>query len=78
MAIILAVGIAVALLMLTGTALYATIHHDMDPPRLVAITQMLTGWGGGIVGVLGAYVGYSFGKRSTLEEWPEKGPSSPK
>ena len=58
-AIILSVGVTVALLMMTAVALYATIHHDMDPPRLVAITQVLTGWGGGIIGVLGAYVGYS-------------------
>ena len=62
-AIILAVSVGTALLVMTVPILWAVVHHDVEPARLVAITQVLTGWGGGMLGVLGAYVGYAFGKK---------------
>lgn len=59
-AIILAVGIAVALNVMTFAALWVALQpFSSDVPRLGEnSTQVLTGWGGGIMGVLGAYVGY--------------------
>lgn len=65
-AIILAVGMAVALNITTVALLWAAaIRLGVDPDSGLSEngTQLLTGWGGGIIGVLGAYVGYSFGKR---------------
>jgi hypothetical protein len=65
-AIVLAVGVSISLLALTGTVMWAiTRGETSDPARLIAVTQVLTGWGGGILGVLGAYVGYSFGRDSS-------------
>lgn len=49
---------------LTSGAVYsALVVNNIEVARLVAVTQVLTGWGGGIIGVLGAYVGYSFSKK---------------
>ena len=65
-AIILATAISISLLVLTGLAFWGVVSthaRDIEPGRLVAVTQVLTGWGGGMLGVLGAYVGYSFGKK---------------
>lgn len=62
-AIILAISISISLVILTSCTMYYALKNDeIEPARLIAITQVLTGWGTGIVGVLGAYVGYSFGK----------------
>ena len=48
-AVTLASAIALALLLLTGITMYSVIFtDDPEPARLVAITQVLTGWGGGM------------------------------
>lgn len=61
-AIILSVGIVVALLLLVATAVYAIAYKDVEAARVVAISQILSSWGSTILGILGAYIGYSFGK----------------
>ena len=69
-AIILSIGIVVALNVMTVAALWVAIAPT-DPnliPRLGEnSTQVLTGWGGGIIGVIGAYVGYAIGKKGEDE-----------
>ena len=63
-ALLLAGSISVALLLLTGFALYVAFHADtVESTRVIAVTQVLTGWGGGMIGVLGAYIGYNYGKK---------------
>lgn len=54
-AIILATGISLALLVAAGATAYTAVVTG----RAVGenITQVLTGWGGGMLGILGAYVG---------------------
>lgn len=68
--VILATGIAVALFVMTIAATWALLGsvRTPDAARLVAVTQVLTGWGGGILGVIGAYVGYSFGVNKQDEQ----------
>jgi hypothetical protein len=65
-AIILAAGISLSLLTMTVATLYsAFVRLGAGGPGLSEnATQVLTGWGGGMIGVLGAYVGYAFGKRA--------------
>jgi hypothetical protein len=68
---ILALGVSLALIGLTGAAVYAVTTHSPDTfeaARLVAITQVLTGWGGGMIGVLGSYIGFTFGKHKSDNE----------
>ena len=62
-AILLAIGIATALNAITFAVLYAALFGHSDVPGGLSenATQILTGWGGGIIGVLGAYVGYKAG-----------------
>lgn len=60
-AIILAVGVAIALVLLVVAAYL--VRSDTDAALGENMTQVLTGLGGGMIGVLGAYVGYSFGRR---------------
>ena len=63
-AVVLAAASSTALFLLTTAAVWGLITAgDLDAARLVAVTQVLTGWGGGILGVLGAYIGYSFGAK---------------
>jgi hypothetical protein len=64
-ALVLAAGMVFALNIITIALLIAAFH--VDPPELSANgTQLLTGWGGGIIGVLGSYIGFTFGsKRDT-------------
>jgi uncharacterized YccA/Bax inhibitor family protein len=54
-AIILAAGVSLALITATAAVAYTGILTGK--PVGENITQILTGWGGGIIGVLGAYVG---------------------
>lgn len=63
-AVILASGIALALNIMTAAAIWvavAPLNPDQIPRLGENSTQVLTGWGGGILGVLGAYVGFRFG-----------------
>ncbi len=55
-AILLAIGISTALNCITFAILYNDIANGV--PISENATQILTGWGGGMIGVIGAYVGY--------------------
>lgn len=63
--IILATGISIALLTLTASVVLALTKgsEGFEASRVVAVTTVLTGWGGGAIGVIGAYIGYAFGVR---------------
>ncbi|HKE79013.1 MAG TPA: hypothetical protein VKB54_06880 [Solirubrobacteraceae bacterium] len=65
-AILLAIGLATALNMITFAVLYVAVFGSSDVPGGLSenATQVLTGWGGGIVGILGAFVGYRLGATS--------------
>lgn len=72
-AIILAAGIALALNIVTFALLYAAIIRlgiNVNAGLSENGTQLLTGWGGGIIGVLGSYIGFTFGKRRG-QQWEE-------
>jgi hypothetical protein len=64
-AVILALGIAISLNIVTVALLYAAIIR-LGAGSTVGLSengvQLLTGWGGGIIGVLGSYIGFTFGK----------------
>jgi uncharacterized YccA/Bax inhibitor family protein len=55
--VILAVGIALAVNVVTGAVLYDAVRSE-GPGLSDNATQLLTTAFGGIIGVLGAYVGY--------------------
>jgi hypothetical protein len=66
-AIILAAGIALALNIVVVALLWAAVQRlgiDVNSGISENGTQLLTGWGGGIIGVLGSYIGFTFGKKS--------------
>jgi len=64
-AVVLAVGITSALNFVTLALIWAAYNRLGTTGQGLSEngTQLLTGWGGGIIGVLGAYVGYSFGRK---------------
>lgn len=77
-AVVLAVGISSALNMMTLAALWVAIApHDPNlVPRLGEnASQVLLSWGGGIIGVLGAYVGYLMGRREMYVKLEEDKPT---
>jgi uncharacterized membrane protein len=65
-AVILAIGISLSLNVVTCAMMYAAWTR-ITAGGTVGLsengTQLLTGWGGGIIGVLGSYIGFTFGKR---------------
>ena len=67
-AILLAVGVATALNVITLGVLWEAIAHPSTAGISENATQILTGWGGGMIGVLGAFVGYAFGRRAAKDE----------
>ena len=58
--ILLAVGICTALNIIVVAVLYDAIFSK-GPGLSENATQILTGWGGGIIGILGAMVGLKYG-----------------
>lgn len=62
-AIILAAGLSLALLLMTAATIYAIAVTHAERGLGENGTQVLTGLTGGIIGVLGAYVGYRFGAK---------------
>lgn len=63
-AVVLAVGMAIALNVITVSLLWAAYHRlGIDPEHGLSEngTQILSAWGGGIISILAAYVGYTFG-----------------
>jgi hypothetical protein len=73
-ALVLAIGLCTALNLL----LFAVVYDALRDPSQAGIsenaTQVLTGWGGGIVGILGAVFGYRAGQNSTTAEPPTYAP----
>lgn len=67
-ALTLAIGICTALNLVTLGVMIAALRRG-DYQLSENATQILTGWGGGMIGVLGAVFGYKAGQQST--------PSSP-
>jgi hypothetical protein len=62
--IILACGISGALNIVTFALVYDVVSSDAaTAPLSENTTQVLTGWGGGMLAVLAAYIGYTFGKQ---------------
>lgn len=74
-AMILAIGLCTALNAFVVAVLYDAIFSH-EPGLSENATQILTGWGGGIIGILGAVFGYDAGTRRAngerLDE-PERG-----
>lgn len=62
-AIILAAGFAVALNIVV-LAIFWDAAYGPRPGLSANATQVLIGWGGGVVGVLGSYLGYRHGYRA--------------
>lgn len=62
-AVVLAVGIATALNLIVGAVLWDAIRSE-GPGLSENATQILTGAFGGILGVLGAYIGFKAGARA--------------
>jgi len=60
-ALILAIGLATALNVIVVAILYDSISNPADAGISENATQILTGWGGGIIGILGAVFGYQAG-----------------
>jgi hypothetical protein len=62
-ALVLAIGLATALNIFTFAVLYEALFHTDSSGISENAVQILTGWGGGIVGIVGGYVGYVAGRR---------------
>ena len=60
-AMILAVGISTSLFVLVAAVMYDAVRSD-TPGLSENATQILTGWGGGFMGVLGSYQGFRAGE----------------
>lgn len=65
-AVILALALALAFNIFTLAVLYTAVQNDA--PLSENATQVLTGWGGGIIGILGAYIGYRIGFVANQED----------
>lgn len=65
-AIILAIGLATALNLLVVAVAYDAIRSQ-GPGLSENATQILTGWGGGIIGILGAVFGYAAGEKQGFD-----------
>lgn len=72
--IVLAIGLATALNLFSVAVLYDALFSDNAGISENA-TQILTGWGGGIVGILGAVFGYRAGAEGPPDA-PAPGPSA--
>ena len=73
-AIVLAIGISVALNIVTVAILWAAYHRlGVDPDSGLSEngTQLLTGAFGGIIGVLGSYIGYMTGNKNSKNGSPQ-------
>ena len=73
MAILLAFALILATLCI-GVALIANVVEHQNPAATLGenTTQVLTSAIGGVVGILGAYVGYSFRRRHDEADTPSE------
>ena len=58
-ALVLACSLGLAFNLFCVAVLYTAVSSDTALSENA--TQVLTGWGGGIIGILGAYIGYRVG-----------------
>lgn len=65
--LVLAVGLCTAMNIFTFGVLYDAIFSH-DPGLSENATQILTGWGGGIIGILGAVFGYRAGAGAAVTD----------
>lgn len=65
-ALVLAAGLVLALNLITGAVLYDAIFSE-GPGLSENATQILTGAFGGIIGILGSFMGYRAGQNSTTK-----------
>lgn len=63
-ALTLAIGLATALNLIVAAILYDAVRDPANAGISENATQILTGWGGGIIGILGAVFGYKAGQNS--------------
>jgi hypothetical protein len=75
-ALVIAVGLATAFNLITFAVLYDAIRSQ-GPGLSDNATQVLTGLGGGMIGILGSIVGYRAGASASTntaapEEWPTR------
>lgn len=66
-AVILAVGLATAINCLTFAVLYGAIFRTDSAGLSENATQILTTAFGGIIGVLGSYIGFRAGQQTTTQ-----------
>ena len=62
---IIAVGFVLGFNLFCFAVLYDAVTSD--EPLSENATQVLTGWGGGMIGLLGGFVGYRVGSREREE-----------
>lgn len=65
-ALVLAIGLAASLLTIVAAVMYDAVRSD-TPGLSENATQILTGWGGGIIGIVGSYLGYRAGESTDRE-----------
>jgi len=73
-ALVLAVGLCTALNLVTFAVLYDALTNPEGSGLSENATQILTGWGGGVIGILGAVFGYRAGRDTTSETPPPQTP----
>ena len=59
-ALVLAIGLAGGFIIIVSAVMYDAVRSD-TPGLSENATQILTGWGGGIIGIVGSYLGYRAG-----------------
>ena len=64
--LVIAVGFASGFNIFCFAVLYDAVTNDS--PLSENATQVLTGWGGGMIGLLGGFVGYRVGSREREDE----------
>ena len=70
-ALVLAIALGVTVVLIMVSALINVVDHQAPTPTLGEnTTQVLTSAIGGVVGILGAYVGYSFRRRHSEGDTP--------
>jgi hypothetical protein len=62
-ALVLAIGLAASLLLIVAAVMYDAVRSD-TPGLSENATQILTGWGGGIIGIVGSYLGFRAGEKA--------------
>jgi len=69
-ALVLALSLGVGFNVFCFAVLYTAIREDTALSENA--TQVLTGWGGGIIGVVGSYIGYRVGVAETQRDNEEE------